>query len=243
MKTIEELITVEKNVKDKCILSDKDVILVKDASIGYLMIHKRISNDRLVVINRWPLKEYQYGMNNISVIKDLNLFKVQESDGNFDAIYNYKEGKFIISQNIWNSVDDGFNNKFLKKYNGFLATLKISSDYEEDDTFIYDNPITEERIVESFSVNDYNYYAILNIDGKIRDNKLFKGESFSKIIEIIDLDNYESLDEFKNERKQLCNYVKEQKKNAYYESLKTRNDNSISPYLDSEVAKVLNLKK
>ena len=208
------------------------------------MIHKRLNKDRLVVVNRWSLDSYVFGYDyNLTVIKDLDLFKVQKSDGNFDALYNYKEGKFIVPQNIFKKIDSGNNNSILKKYDGFLATLEISSDYEKDDIYAYDNPITDERIVEAFSVYDKNYYAIIESDGKIRGNKLFKGTSFSKITDIIDLDNYSSLEEFINIRKQICNEQKQIKKCAYHKLLETRNDGSISPYLDTEVAKVLNLKK
>ena len=103
--------------------------------------------------------------------------------------------------------------------------------------------MTNEKIVESFGVKDGTYYAILNTDGTIRGNKLFKGSSFSKISQIIDLDQYESLDAFKQERKQLCNDKKQKQKQEYQQMIETRNDGSISPYLDSEVAKVLGLKK
>lgn len=149
----------------------------------------------------------------------------------------------MFHKKTWELVESGRNNSILKKYNGFLASFGIRSDYEEDDVYAYDNPITGERIVESFVVEDGDYYAILNIDGTIRGNKLFKGKSFSKITKIIDLDEYESLDAFKKERKQLCNDKKQKSKQEYYQLVESRNDGSISPYLDSEVAKVLNLKK
>lgn len=61
---------------------------------------------------------------------------------------------------------------------------------------------------------------------------------FSRISQIIDLDEYESLDAFKQDRKQICNAQKQE----YQQMIETRNDGSISPYLDSEVAKVLGLK-
>lgn len=158
-------------------------------------------------INRCHIKTYYFGslIHEMASIKDLNLFNIQGCDGNFNAIYNYKEGKFIVLQNTWKLIESDQNDIILKKYNGFLASFKIKSDYEEDDIFSYNNTITGEKIVECFGISDGNYFAILNIDGTIRWNKLFKGESFSAITEIINLNEYESLDEFKKERKQ---YVK-----------------------------------
>ena len=118
----------------------------------------------------------------------------------------------------------------------------MSSDYEEGDVFPYTNPVTNEKMVASFGFDDGIYYAILNIDGTIRGNKLFKGSSFSRISQIIDLNEYESLGAFKQERKQLCNDKKKKLKQEYQQMIEARNDGSISPYLDSEVAKVLGLK-
>lgn len=242
---IEKLVS-RQQTKDRYILDDEDAIIVihSDDLTGYVMIHERLVNGKLVEIKRWPLRGYSFGsIHGVTAIKDLNLFQVQNGSGDFNAIYNYKEGKFIVPQNTWGLVESGRNNSFLKKYNGFLASFGIRSDYEEDDVYAYNNPITGERIVGSFGVGDGYYYAILDIDGTIRGNKLFKGDSFSKITQIIDLDEYESLDAFKKERKQLCNDKKQKRKQEYYQLLESRNDGSISPYLDSEVAKVLNLKK
>ena len=242
---IEKLVS-RQQTEDRYILDDENAIIVINGNeaVEYIMIHERLVDNKLVEIKRWPLRSYYFGsIHEVTAIKDLNLFQVQNGSGSFNAIYNYKEGKFIVPQNTWGLVESGRDNSILKKYNGFLASFKIRSDYEEDDVYAYDNPITGERIVESFGVEDGDYYAILDIDGTIRGNKLFKGKSFSKITQIIDLDKYESLAEFKKERKQLCNDKKKKSKQEYYQLLESRNDGSISPYLDSEVAKVLNLKK
>lgn len=242
---IEKLVS-HQNTEDRYILDEEDAIIVihSDQPTGYIMIHERLVDGKLVEINRWPLISYYFGdIHDVTVIEDLNLFQVQNGLGSFNAIYNYKEGKFVVPQNTWGLVASGRGNSILKKYNGFLATFEISSDYEEDDVYAYYNSITDEKIVESFGVIDRYYYAILDIDGTIRGNKLFKGSSFSKITKIIDLDKYESLDEFIKERKQICNEQKQKSKQEYYQLLESRNDGSISPYLDSEVAKVLNLKK
>ena len=237
--------------EDRYILDDENAIIVirnndkNTHSEDYIMIHQRLEGGNLVEINRWYISGYYFGsIHDVTVIKDLNLFQVQNSGGAFNALYDYKNGKFVVPRGVWGIVESGRpGNSILKKYNGFLASFGISSDYEEGDVYSYTNPITNEKIVESFGVNDGTYYAILNTDGTIRGNKLFKGRSFSKISQIIDLDQYESLDAFKQERKQLCNDKKKKQKQEYQQMIETRNDGSISPYLDSEVAKVLGLKK
>lgn len=241
-----EKILSKQDVLDKYILDDENVIIVvyNSAINEYTMIHKRLVDNYLERINSWQVKAYYFGsIHNITVIPDLNLFQVQNNCGSFNALYDFKEAKFVVSQNIWGNVEAGRNNEYLEKYNGFLAMFEVKSDYEEGDVYSYDNPITGERIVESFAVSDDIYYAIIDFDGTIRGNKLFKGSSFSKITEIIDLDNYESIDQFKNERKKICNEKKQKAKNEYFQMIESRNDGSISPYLDSEVAKVLKLGK
>ena len=244
---IQKLVYIQKS-EDKYILDDENaIIIIKNNDTHthnehYIMIHQRLQNGKLVEINRCYINSYYFGtIHNYSQIKELNLFKVQDG-GYFGALYDYKNGKFVVSQGVWQNIITGHNNKILNKYNGFLATFKISADYEEGDVLSYTNPMTNEKVVESFGVNDGIYYAIINIDGTIRGNKLFKGSSFSKINQIIDLDQYESLDAFKQERKQICNAQKQKQKQEYQQMIETRNDGSISPYLDSEVAKVLGLK-
>lgn len=241
-----ERLVLQQKTEDIYILDYEDVIIVihSNESTGYIMIHERLVDNKLVEINRWPIRAYYFGsIHDVTVIREFNLFQVQNVSGNFNAIYDYKKGIFVVPQNTWEEVNSGYDNSLLRKYGGFLASFSISSDYEDDDVYAYENPITGEKIVESFGIKDDNYYAILELDGTIRGNKLFKGSSFSKITKIIDLYEYESLDEFKKERRQLCNNTKNKQKQEYYRMLETRNDRSISPYLDSEVAKVLNLKK
>ena len=242
---LEKLVARQKRIEDLYILDDEDAIIVihSDKPTGYIMIHERLVGNKLVEINRWPISCYSFGsIHNVTPIREYNLFQVQ-SCGRFNALYNYKKGKFVVPQNTWGLIETGRNNSILKKYHGFLASFSIGSDSEKDDVYSYENPITGEKIVESFHVSDGNYYALLELDGTIRGNKLFKGNSFSKITKIIDLDKYTSLDEFKQGRRELCNKIKKKQKQEYYQMLEARNDGSISPYLDSEVAKILNLKK
>lgn len=63
----------------------------------------------------------------------------------------------------------------------------------------YTHPITKEKMYKSFALTE-TYYALVNTDGTIRGNKLFKGANFSEITEIIDLKAYSSLREFKEIR-------------------------------------------
>lgn len=233
-----------KHILDSYILDDYNAILViKDEDTGYNMLHVRLVNEKIEVINRWHLNNYHFGfIHDITIIKSLNIFQVQNVEGNFNALYNYREGKFIVPIGIWNAIDAGRRNCILNKYNGFLAYFTVESDYEDDDKYSYVNEVTGDRIFESFTINDGTYFALINVDGTIRGNKLFKGATFSKITEIIDLEKYDSIDEFKKERIQACNSQKQDNKQKYHELLESRNDGSISPYFDSEVAKVLSLK-
>lgn len=235
--------------EDRYILDDENAIIVmknrnKDKhSEPYVIIHQRLVDGKLTEINRWYNTCYYFGsIHNVTVLKEFNLFQIQNNNGDFNALYDYKNDKFVVEQGIWQNVESGRNNKYIDKYNGFLASFYISSDYEEGDVYSYINPITNEKIVESFGTKDGIYYAIINIDGTIRGNKLFKGQDFSKITEIIDLNQYKSLIDFKDERKQLCNEEKKKRKQEYQQMIEARNDGSLSPYLDSEVAKILELK-
>lgn len=245
---IEKLVRMQ-DTQDKYILDDENAIIViknpnKKSEYYYIMIHERLINGKLQEINRWNMKTYYFGsIHDETVIEDLNLFKVQGVSGNFSSLYNYKKGEFVIPRGEWGMLDFGRNNKNLEKYNGILGVFRLSSSREKSDTISYVNPLTNEKIVETFNVTDGDYYAIINLDGTIRKKKLFKGSSFSKIEEIIDLKQYDSLQQFKEERKRICNQEKNKKKETYYQMLAERNDGSISPYLDTEVMKILKIKK
>jgi hypothetical protein len=216
------------------------VVFKNKADDNYKMVHVRFIEDSLNEINSWYIKQYYLGFSNSYVnLKKLNLFEVQNGCGNFDSLYDYKNDRFIIPQNEWYSI----NLNYLDKYDGILGVFGIHSDYNEDDEYSYRNSVTGEIMEATFSVSDGDYYGMINLDGSIRGNKLFKGSSFSKIEEIIDLDKYESLEQFKAERKKYCNELKAKQKQAYYEMLSERNYDSFSPYLDSEVKRIIELKK
>jgi hypothetical protein len=243
--TIESLV-FKQDTLDKYILDEENAIIVvqnENKNIdgnNYEMIHERLVDEALVKVNSWGLRIYRFVTDHDeSLIKDLNLFKIQNDDGYFDALYDYKNDKFIISKGVWNQI--GF--EYLDKYNGILGFLEIKSDFSYDDTYSYINCVTGEKVYKSFNVSDGIYYAMLNLDGTIRGNKLFKGNDFSEIEQIIDLNEYESLLDFKNKRKEICNQEKMKRKQEYSELIKSKKCNSTSPYLDNEVLKILKLKK
>ena len=56
--------------------------------------------------------------------------------------------------------------------------------------------INGQRYWYSFEPPKETYYVLINKDGSIRGNRLFKGENFAKIVEVIDLIMHDSLEEF-----------------------------------------------
>lgn len=246
---------------DRYFLDDENVIVVinnpdKKSKNHYITIHYRLIEGELVEINRWYHRSYYFGPHDADVIKELNLFMVQGGHGVgtnshkcHHAIYHYKLDKFIVPDGEFDCIGttnhvagmsyhvDGPN--YLKEYGCFLAYFSLSSTYKDGDIISYQNPVTMEQMLYNFNHHEL-YFALLNTDGTIRGNKLFKGENFSRVDTIIDLDNYSSLKEFKQERIKILNYNKHQEQLAYYQKL-TTNDDSISPYLDKEVLNVLKL--
>lgn len=247
--------------EDYYILDEKNsVVLIEqrdntnDTCIN-TMIHYRLENGKLIEMNRWNIDKYHFGIHyNKDTLKELHLCMIQTANGNNDAIYNYNLAKFIVKPGIWNNISIGNQASgikfqapqidYLKEYNGFLACFSLSSTYEDEkDVVSYKNPITQEKIYYSFNIDDGLYFAILNTDGSIRQNKLFKGQNFSRIVQIIDLDEYQSLEEFKQKRVEYLNQLKKQQKEKYYASLYANPQPYFSPYLDREVLKVLKLQK
>lgn len=84
----------------------------------------------------------------------------------------------------------------------------------------------------------------LNLDGTIRENKLFRGESIAKAEEKIDIiKDYESLDAFLKSKKEWCNQMKKRNKEYYQNMLAKRGTESISPYLDDEIMRIIKRKR
>jgi hypothetical protein len=243
--------TIVKNPKDilnKCIklenydeyyvLNPENAIVVKKnkENNNYTMTHVILTDGNLIKINEWTLNSYFFNYPKSDVtIKELGLFLVQGKYGKLNAVYDYQNWKFIIPQNEW----DYLSFEFMDKYHGFLGYFNLNSTKEDNDTFIHTNQITNEKVIKSFGIVDGTYYGLVNFDGTIRGNKLFKGNTFSEIEEIIDLDNYDSLEAFKQERIDMCNKRKNKLKEEFYSKI----NNGVSIYLEKEVENILKLNK
>lgn len=207
-----------------------------------IMIHYKLVDDKIVKAKEWNIKEYNQDLiHNFTVIQDYYLVYIKSK--RTSMLYNYKDEYIIFKNDIWDNVELGKDNEIFNKYNGILASFTVNSDIEEDDIYTYTNKITNEKVTTTFEVTEGTYYGILNLDGTIRDNKLFKGDSFYNITKIIDLNKYESVDKFKEEIKNKCNLKKETKKEEYKYKISKNKNGSTSPYLDDEVYKVLLLEK
>ncbi len=168
--------------EDGYLLDSENAIIVRknkeeDKYDGhYVMIHQRLVDRNLVEINRWYLPGYYFGsIHNISVIKDFDLFKVQNGMGDFGSLYDYKNGKFIVPQGAFAKLDFGCHNEILKEYHGVIGSFSICSDYKKYDSYSYVNAITGKVERRFFKVRKGDYYGMLNLDGSIRGNQLFRG--------------------------------------------------------------------
>lgn len=222
-------------MKDEYFLdkSNRIIVILDNDIYQYKMVHQRLIDGKYINIKKWAIKPYYYDMIHYNaVIEDLNFFQVQNANGGFEAWYDYKNGKFIIEPGIWDEISLGTNNEYIDKYNGAIANFTIKSDYENDDIIKYESAIDGKEKLITFEVNDGKYFAILNLDGTIRNNVLFKGQSIYEINQIIYLSQYHSLEDFKQRRKMICNALKKERKEQYY-------TNDYSQYIDKEVARVL----
>ena len=246
--SLEQLIKLQET-RDYYILDEENAIIIINndnkatrKDYWYTMIHERLINGKLVEINRWNSKWILGSQIKEVLLKNYHLFKIPDKNNFmvFSTLYDYKNDCFVVPSGIWNELEFGYpNNCLLQKYDGIRAYFELSSDYEDDDYISYYNPLTDANIIDKFIIHDKRYYAILNFDGTIRGNKLFRGESFSKIEDIIDLNEYESLEDFKNQRKRELNELKQRKKQAYRETITKHNTGDVSPYLDNEVFKIV----
>ncbi len=227
-------------IVDSYILDRRNAIIVinSDEPVGYIMIHEKLMRGKLEEINRWPMDYYCFGFSiDDVVVPNLPLFKVQNSNGGFGALYNYRNGDFVIPRNTWDELDFGDDNRIIQTDNAVLTSFQLKSDYESGDIICYKDPVTNEYVTHSFVMNDPNYYALVTLDKKIRDNALFKGTNLAKITEIIDLNQYASLEDFKNQRIQELNQMKQERKQKFYQQLQETE----SFHWDTNTPKILKL--
>lgn len=230
------------NPKDAIFLDTNNALVFFEKESNSIIIHERLENGHLIQINQWISMQYDYSRDMITIINQLSVLKKANNKENYDTDYSCKNGNYTIKNGLWESINFEGIKDLSQNYKGVLGKIRITSDYEEDDIYTFKSPITKEKVVENFEVSDGNYYAILNLDGTIRGNKLFKGSTFSKLEEPIDLDEYESLEEFIKIRKEWCNQMKQRNKKYYREMISQKGDGSVSPYLDEEVLRILELK-
>jgi len=195
--------------------------------------HKRLENDKLVIVHEW-IHQFKYVYDNFKIkiekIDETNTCLIRSSwsyhEGyslkttNEVAMYDYIEGKFIINTGIFDyiitSLMWGYEREIYKKYNGYFAMFSVSAS-EIQKCKVNDSPIFDKCSFYQ-DVNKYipteTYFAFLNKDGGIRENKLFKtrlplsevenGSDFLYALldldEIIDLTGYISLNDFKEKK-------------------------------------------
>lgn len=260
-KSLKELI-LELPKEDYYICDSENAIVVirnsdTNSNKRYLMIHYRYEDGKLIEINRWEQTTHYFGIpNSVAVLKDYNLFMVQggygigvNGENSCGSIYNYQTGEFVVEKGEFNVI--GTTNwvsgtsyslpdvNYLEKYGCFLAYFMLETKYEDGDIISYTNPVTREEMRLNFNEWSGLYFALLNTDGTIKDNKLFYGRDFSRIDFPIDLNEYESLSHFKEVKLQELEEKKKIKKEAYYNRLASSGKEFISPYQDEEVVKVL----
>lgn len=171
------------------------------------------------------------------------------------AIYDYEQGEFVVKSGTFDNIgyDASMNiidqdtpcANYLKQHNCFLAYFTITSMYDGivSEQLLYTSLINGQQYWYDFEPPKEIYYALVNTDGTIRGNKLFKGENLTKIEQIIDLRQYDSLEHFKSQRKAELIEIKKQNKKAYLDRVGRGHFEHPSPYLDEEVIKVMTLSK
>lgn len=222
-RKIQQLIDKEICI-DKFVIDLENVIFVyknNDENGAYKIIHKRFENGSFVEVSTWYSNFYS---NNYFIVGEEDLIKVDSNFYSFKGLYDYKKGCFVVPLNIWYYLTD----YYLKKYDGYLANFKLSSTKSELSSY---NLYTKTDNLNNKNLLEEQYFALVNRDGTIRGNKIFKGNSLSKVTEIIDLSNYENIDAFKSERL-----------NLFEEYIKIAEMSSIKPdeeYLIQEVFEIL----
>ena len=207
------------------VLDDKNILVAKYNNGIYCITHYSLIDNSLKVVAKWNQYNLKCFGNTIFnyVLNNEYIFipSIKNYSTSYQSIYNYKTHKFIIKNNVFDSITvfpykEHSNKTFL------LGEINITNEcpYIE-----YIDSLSNKKEIYYSNLIKEKYFAILDLNGNILDNKLFLGESITKIKNIIDLNKYNSIEEFINERKEIL-----KKENIF--------DNKV-PYLSEEIIKVL----
>lgn len=223
----------------KYILDDENVMVLLENTNPeideyYMMAHYRLKDQNLNLIQSWPQDGYTIGTSPEDVISSHSLVLLQGGtekmthDIIHNALYNYQSGEMIIAPGIWDNINylsshitpSPVEINFLTEYNCFIAQFQLMSSQDECCYQSYYHPITREKKDWSGIVMDDPHFAILNMDGTIRDNKLLIGKDFFSIRSTVDLNEYSSLEEYKRKRLLILEEEKRKKKEEFDQVLK-----------------------
>lgn len=241
------------------ILDDENIVVVyendnKKQNEPYIMVHYKIENETPKKVNQWLQNSFFY-KDKKEVIRKHHLLMIQNhfmSRNSYslthNCLYNYEKRKMIVEAGTWDDIvytassvaEEGIKEfNFLKEYNCLIAYFKLQSTEKEDDLKSFKHPITETEKTIDLTVYDQPHFAILNPDGTIRDNKLLIGDDFFSITSIVDLDEYESIEEYKQQRIEQLN-KKRKEKELEFQELTNKNTGYLQTY--QEIEKILRKK-
>lgn len=206
--------------------SIKDAKLLNSIPVKYPLI-SFFSTDTLDKKGVCIIRNY-YEEAQTELMYDLNNSKVLIEAGLFDSFAFYSSE---VSEAKGHDVID-----YTKDFNAIIGVFDIVS-RDEDDIYTYNDPLTGATVTCDFGIHEGNYYAMINMDGTIRSNKLFRGNDFSKIEFIVDMDEFKSLEAYKEYRQDVVNRRKQNLKKDFNKSMETYG--AYFPYQNEGVIKLL----
>lgn len=194
--------------------------IFENGNYNYYLAHFKKEGDEWKFIKMWDKLDAITGSKNVSYPKQ-HLFFAAYRNGISSYVYNWQTYEFPVEVGTYDSlihsyVEDGNARNYLDDYNCYIGKFTLSSDREESDIVTYYDYLEQGYKQHSFVQKDEPYFTILNIDGTIRDNKLFQGLSTSFINKEIDLNLYDSLEDFKEKRRKMLNLTKQSLKELYF---------------------------
>lgn len=206
--------------------SIKDAKLLNSIPVKYPLI-SFFSTDTLDKKGVCIIRNY-YEEEQTELMYDLNNSKVLIEAGLFDSFAFYSSE---VSEAKGHDVID-----YTKDFDAIVGVFDIVS-RDEDDIYTYNDPLTGATVTCDFGIHEGNYYAMINMDGTIRSNKMFRGNDFSKIEFIVDMDEFKSLEAYKVYRQDVVNRRKQNLKKDFNKSMETYG--AYFPYQNEGVIKLL----
>ncbi len=115
-KILQRLVEFQ-NPTYKQFLDEENVLAILQSQDKYprFITHERLNQGQLEVVNKWQTIFYEDFKDSLNIMNQLILVRNANNKSNCSFSYKYKQGCYMLKNEIWDSIDFGENNSFFQR--------------------------------------------------------------------------------------------------------------------------------